>query len=51
MDVLAWLLTWSDDVIRHQQQISARGRSVHVHRRVEEQPEIQVARGGVCDIG
>ena len=41
VDVFAWLLTWSDDVIRHQQQISARGRSVRVHRRVEEKAETQ----------
>ena len=49
VDVLAWLLTWSDDVIRHQQQISARGRSVRVHRRVEEKLETQVAHAKAVD--
>ena len=49
VDVLAWLLTWSDDVIQHQQQISARGRSVCVHRRVEDKLETQVAHAKVVD--
>ena len=29
---------------------AARGRSVHVHRRVKEMPETQVAHGGVCNV-
>ena len=51
VDVLAWLLTWTDDIIRWRHMTSAAEfGACSVHRRVEEQPEVQVARGGACDI-
>ena len=51
VDVLAWLLTWTDVVRWHQQLRSARVKRVLCHRRMEEQPEIPVALEGVCKVG
>ena len=55
VDMLAWLLTWSDDVIiwrlMTSTAITARGRSMRVHQHVEEKSETQVAHEGTCNSG
>ena len=47
VDVLAGLLTWSDDV---SSSVSARGKRVLSPPAREGDVETQVARGGACDV-
>ena len=44
------VMTSSYDVRWHQQQYRRVARACNVHRRMEEKPETQVARGGACNI-
>ena len=51
VDMLAWLLTWTDDVIGLRQMTSAaKFGACSVNRHVKEQPEVQVAHGGACGV-
>ena len=55
MDVLAWLLTWSDDIIRWRQMTSVAvfrrvAEACDVCQRVEEKPETWEVLGGACEV-